>query len=1066
MKKLSGMKLRLQTQPLLAGLLFLFLPSLILAQEGRLLSGTVTDVANGESLPGVSVFVKSNPESGTVTDFEGKYELRVEPGASTLVFSFVGYTTLEKSIGGLSVLNVEMAEGSELIDEVVVTALGVEKDEKAIGYAASEVKGETLVESRENNVVNALSGKVAGVQVTSTSGTPGASANIVIRGRSSINNNSPLFVIDGIPIDNNYSGSNFVDYANRAVDINPEDIESMTVLKGAAATALYGLRAANGAIVITTKRGRSAKPQISFTQSVLFDQVNKLPEQQQRFAQGEVVNGVPVYRAPGESNLSWGPLIDTLRYDGNSDYPYSSLGGIVGQSDSAATSRRVEPFNNPDEFFRTGISSTTNLSISGQGPNNKYNYYFSGGYAYQSGIIPNSDFRRLSFKASGEYRPLNVLKIGLTANYVNNASDRPQRGSNLSGVMLGLTRTPATFDLTNGLQDPADNPAAYALNDSTQRTYWPAYDNPYWSVNRNRSENQVDRVLGRLELEWQISSWLKAIYRIGGDYYRETRLTYWDNASNEFGTGVIFDDSSRYYSINSDFLLTANKKMGSNWDLTATLGHNFFDEDEALYISEGETFVEPGVYTLENVSAVTRLNELRPYRRRIIGAYYDAQLGYRNFLYLNISGRMDWSSTLPVESNPFFYDSYSLSMVFSELLSPAITSFLSFGKLRLSYATVGGDASPFSTGNYFAPTTPVRGQSGFLPSTTIGSVNLIPEFSRSWEAGLDLRLFQNRLGIDFTYYTVESLDQIIDAPIVYSTGFSFVTTNAGRVENEGVELLLSATPVKRKDFQWDVSVNFTRNRNIVKELAPGVEDIRFSVAGVSSTSNRALPGQPFGVLYGTRWLRNADGDILINDEGYPLQDTMLGIVGDPNPDWLMGVNNVFRYKNLSLSFLWDIRQGGDIYNGTVGVMQTLGIHKSTENREEEVVIEGVYEAGAMVEGEDVSGQANRTPVRLDQDYYRGQGYPFAGVSEAAVEDGSWVRLRQLSLNYRFPKKWLENNPLGSFEIGFSARNLLLFTDYTGVDPETNLAGASNSFGRDYFNSPNTRSFGLNLKAVF
>lgn len=1031
-----------------------FLGMTLMAFSQQTIKGTVYSSSEGDlPLPGVNIAVKSLPGIGTVSDFDGNFELEVSAEAQILVFSYIGYSPLEIDIATATNWQVYMSSDAALLDEFVVTALGVERKEKSLGYSVSEIDNTAIAEARENNVINALNAKVAGVNITSTSGSPGASANIVIRGRASINDNNPLFVVDGVPIDNSYAGSNFIDHSNRAIDLNPDDIESISVLKGASATALYGVRAANGVIVITTKKGGQEQGKISFSQSLTFDQVNKIPEQQNLFAQGIEQGDQVIYLGPLETNRSWGPRIDTLRYDGDASYPYSNQGRIVGQSDPTATNTQVVPFDNPAQFFQTGITSNSHLSV--QGGNDKTQYYTSFGYSNQTGVVPNSDYKRISLKLSGGTALSEKLKVSASTNYVNSGGNRMQRGSNLSGVMLGLMRSPATFDLANGLEDPVNDPLSYTFADGTPRTYWGAYDNPFWSVNKNLSQDKVNRLIGHAQINYEINSWLSALYRIGLDYYFEERKTYWDNFSNEFGTGVIWDDLYSFSNMNSDFLLNANRQIGKSFEINAAIGHNYVAQRTYNNITEGETFILPDFYDISNVAQVSFADDnIR--KKRLVGTFYNIEMDYKNFLYLTVTGRWDWSSTLPIENVPFFYDSYSTSFVFTELLNLETNPYFSYGKLRLSYAKVGGDAFPYALNTYYVNRAPVRGQTSFLQDNTIGNPELKPESTSSFEVGADLRFLQNRISVDVTYYQALSKDQIISAPITYSSGFTSATVNAGEIENKGIELLVSASPVKRKDFNWDVKLNFSANENTVISLAEGVPDLSFSGSGVTSTSNRAIPGQPYGVLYGTRWLRDETGNILINDEGYPLYDPQdPGIIGDPNPDWQMGIHNAFNYKGLRLAFLIDIRKGGDIFNGTLGVMKNLGTHKSTESREEEVIYEGVNVNTSL---------PNDVPIRLDSDFY--SRYPFAGVSEANIEDGSWVRLREINLSYRLPSTWTAKIGMDELEIGLSGRNLLLFTEYSGVDPETNLGGASNSFGREWFNSPNTRSIGIHLKAGF
>jgi len=620
--------------------------------------------------------------------------------------------------------------------------------------------------------------------------------------------------------------------------------------------------------------------------------------------------------------------------------------------------------------------------------------------------------------------------------------------------MLSLMRTPASFDIRNGLDDPAADSTAYMFPDGTQRTFVASYDNPYWSVNKNRSRDRVNRLIGNGRVNYQVTPWLSAMYRLGIDYYSEERKTYWDNNSNEFGTGVLIDDQYNFRSLNSDLLLTAERQLSQDLKLTVMAGHNFLAERGYNTFQEGETFILPNFYDISNVSTLTLVDD-RLSEYRLMGAYYNLKLAFRSYLYLTTTGRNDWSSTLRPGANTFFYPSVNLGFIFTEPLGMADHPVLGYGKLRLSYAQVGNDAPRYSLRNYYTAGQPTQGQLSYLPNAAIGNIDLRPERTSSIEAGLELRFFQNRLALDLGVYQATSIDQIVDVPIAFSSGFSSVLTNAGVVQNVGLELMFNATPVERDNFTWDITWNFAANENTVVELAEGITDFRFESTGLASTSSRAIEGEPFGVIFGTRWMRDPSGQVMIDDLGYPLMDTIQGIVGDPNPDFLTSIRNSFAYKGLSFNFLWDVRKGGDVFNGTVGVMKRLGTHASTEDRDQEVVVEGVRRS---------DGQPNQTPIRMDEDYYA--RYPFAGVSEAGVEDGSWLRLREIGLRYSLPARLLEGTPMQSLTLGATARNVLLFTRYTGIDPETNLSGASNSFGRDYFNTPNVRSVEFTFQVVF
>lgn len=1022
------------------------------------IKGKVTGETDTLGLPGVTVVVEGKPTLGTVTDVNGDYSLKVPNDAENLKFSYVSMETQIIPIKGRKRINVVMRPSSTALEGVMVTAIGIKEEKKSLGYAAQEVSGDLVKESREPNLVNALSSKVAGLDVVSTSGTPGASANITIRGRSSLTgNNSPLFVVDGVPIDNSFAGSNFTDQSNRAIDLNSSDIKSISVLKGPAASALYGIRAANGAIIITTKDGTADGKQysskVTFESHTSFDVVNKLPERQKTYAQGYYNSqGMPVYSGPGTgTNTSWGPALTDLRYDGNENYKWSSLGQIVSKDDPAAGSKLVKPFDNVDNFFQTGFKQNTHVSVSGA--QNRTNYYFSVGNLYHKGVVPNSDFKRTSLKLSGGTKLTDKLRVSASANYTHSGGNRMQRGSNLSGIMLGLMRTPPEFDLSNGTDDPVNNPDAYMFDDGTPRNYYSTYDNPYWTVNKNLSQDRVNRIIGQTQANYEILPWLNAIYRLGLDYYFEERKSYWDEYSGEFADygGFIIDDQYSFQSINSDFLLTAQKEIFKDLDLTATVGHNFLNERTYNVMSEGKGFVLPNYYDISNTNAVETDDYIGRYR--IVGAYYNVKFGYKDYLYLSTTGRNDWTSTLPAGSNSFFYPSVNIGFVFTEPLDLSTNKYFSYGKLRASWAEVGNDAPRYSLRNYFGKVENIQGQLSYLPLSTIGNINLLPEKTRSTEVGMDLRFFNNRLGIDFTWYRSISDGQILAVPISTSTGYVESLANAGKIENKGIELQLHGKIIERKDMEYNIMLNFTANENTVLELAEGVPDISFPGYGVASTSSRAIEGEPFGVIYGTRWMRNNDGDILIDDNGYPIMDTVSGIVGDPNPDFTLGFNNTFKYKNFRISALIDIRQGGDMYNGTLGVMQNLGIHKTTEDREEEVVIEGVRAS---------DGKPNTTPITKDQNYYA--KYPFAGVSEAVIEDASWIRLRTVNVSWSLPKKWFKNSAFEGVEVGLLFNNLLLITNYSGIDPETNLSGASNSIGRDYFNTPNTKSYGFNISA--
>lgn len=1015
----------------------------------RTYTGIVVDAETGEALPGTTVVVDGTTR-GTSTDFEGRFTIELKENERFLVVSFVGYDRKRVELGVQTTLRIELNRESTVLQDVIVTAIGIKSEKKALGFAAQDVKGDELSTTNQSNIVKALSSKIAGISVTSSSGTPGASADIVIRGRSSLraDGNSPLFVVDGVPIDNDYSGSAVYDYSNRAIDLNSDDIESVSVLKGAAASALYGIRAANGAIIITTKsgKGKGVRRNITFKSTLGFDRVNRLPQKQYKYAQG--TNG----SYSSTTNFSWGPLIDTLRYDGDTSYPYDKNGRIVGMSDPSATDKRVIPYKNIEDFFETALNSNSYLSISGGTDNGSY--LFSMGYLNQKGIVPLTSFERLNFKLSGDTKLSERMKISGSASYSNSQGSYAQKGSNLSAVMVGLMRCTPTFDLTNGSKDPVNDPSAYMFPDGTQRNYYSKYDNPYWSVNKNRSSDEVSRLIGNSQVDYQLLPWLSAMYRAGVDFYSEQRNSFFDNNSNDVTNGYVTASLYNFNSFNSDFVLTAEKEVTNDVKLNILLGHNFYNKYTYLNSQRGDSLILPNFYDLSNTAVIS--GDDYKTRYRIVGVYYDVRVSYKNYLFVNTTGRNDWSSTLAKGKNSFFYPSVNASFIFSDAFDLK-GGFFSFGKVRASWAEVGNDAPIYSLQNYYSAISGgINGQTAFATQRTIGNNDLKPEQTRSWEFGVDLKFMDNRLGIDMAYYSSTTDGQIVEVPVPYSTGYDRMVMNAGIITNKGVEAQLYATPLKLSSFSWDMQVNFTRNRNIVEDLPEGIPLLEFQNTGLSSTRSVAIKGQPYGVLYGTRYLRNDKGQILVSNDGYPLVDVVPGIVGDPNPDFTVGFRNTLTYRNITLTALIDIKKGGDVYNGTKNVMLYLGTHKETENRDEDYIFPGVNVS---------TGEPNAVPVKRDFNYYSRLG-TLAGLSEAGVEDGSYIRLREVAISYSLPSKWLRQTPVKGFSVGISGRNLLLFTKYSGIDPETNLSGTSNSLGRDYFNMPNTKGVEFNIQVNF
>jgi TonB-linked SusC/RagA family outer membrane protein len=1070
------------------------------------ISGTITSADDGSSIPGVTVIAVGVSGIGTTSDLNGKYSLSIPTTVTKLKFSFVGMKTEEVEIGNRTVIDMKMATETVKLGEVVVTALGITRETKALGYSVQELGGEKLEKVENANVLNSLTGKVAGVQITSSSGASGSSAFINIRGQSSIGgDNQPLIVIDGIPIDNsqNYSGNpdqgtnnltEGVAYSNRAIDINPEDIENITVLKGGAATALYGLRAANGVLVITTKKGSSMTGanayNVSFTSSVSFDKISQMPESQKKYAQG--FNGG--WRGPHTYNRnSWGPLIDTMRYtnsgltgamdvDGDGIYDWDKNGILVGQSDPrvTSTSKTVSPYDNVESFFKTGV--TYNNSISFGGGTTNGNYYLSLSNLKQDGVVPNNTFDKTTIKLSGEAKLTPKFSASGNANYINSGGDRIQQGSNLSGLMLGLLRTPITFDNANGFDDPVNTPEAYMFADGSQRSYrgYGIYDNPFWTVNQNKFTDDVNRMIGSFQLVYNPAAWFTATYRLGGDFYTDRRKAYFAINSAAYTEGMVFEDQHYNRDINSDLILSARHDLTKDIKLNFTLGQNLFQTYHQQVYVEGQQLAQPEFYHLSNASTIiSRENQTE---KRTAAIYGELGLSYQSLVFLNFTGRNEWSTTLPEDKNSFFFPSASIGFVFTELSGLKNNEILSFGKLRASYAVIANDAFAYGTLNYFAPgfyndgwtsgiSFPFGGLTGYMTDDGLGNLNLKPEKMKSLEFGTDLRFYKNRILLDLAYYSNTNEDLILWVPLAGSSGYTSSLMNAATMTNKGIEVSLTLVPVDMKNFKWSIIVNYTRNKNEVVELAEGIENV--GLGGFTGAEIRAVVGKPYGSIFGTQWLTDASGNIVINDDpndpnyGRPIQSLEEGFLGSVQPDWVAGITNAFSYKGLGLSFLIDIKSGGQMWNGTHGIMNALGTSKETEDRGAKKTFEGVKghldANGNLI----ATGASNDIETTLDQSWYNGLGGGFGGPSGQFVEDANWVRLRELTLSYSLADEFLKKNIklIKGLDIYFTGRNLWLNTPYTGIDPETNLYGASNAQGIDYFNMPGTKTytFGLRLK---
>jgi TonB-linked SusC/RagA family outer membrane protein len=1082
-----------------------------------LVKGKITDSKDGSPIGGASIKVKGTSK-GTSSNNDGTFSIEIPNKEGVLEFSGAGisFSTLKVQAG--QEVSVSLDRDTKNLNEVVVTALNIKREKRSLTSATETIGSDQLNRSGTGNPLSELSGKASGLTVINSSGDPGSGTYIRLRGVTSITgDNQPLMVVDGVPIDNsinsydptsatpNTSGPNANQTGgslatNRGVDINPNDVESITILKGPAATALYGIKAASGALIITTKKGAFGKQKmrVSFNSSASWDKTNRLPELQDKFAQGS--NGL--YAGPtGNSSrrVTWGPAIDTLSWDGNTNV-WDPNGNIVGRSNPLAK-YPVAPYDRYS-FFETGHTLNNNIAVTGG--SEKTTYRVSLGNVNQTGVIPNAKYNKTTFGLSGQANITDKLNVSGSLNYIVSANNKVQQGSNISGIMLGLLRTPPTFDNSYGLKNAADNEASYVIaSTGGQRNYrgGAGYDNPYWTVNRNPFIENLNRVFGNVQASYQLVDWLSIVYRLGADVYSQDSKNFYDINSNAFpaGKGIISEYFNNQY--NSDLTLNMQKKFNSKLTGTLLLGYNYFYNVSHTRVTIGDGLIAPKFFDISN--ALSYSAGEADGEKRTSAFFGHGQLSYDNMLFFDLTGRRETSSSLPEANRNFFYPSAGLGWVFTELPSLKGKDFLSFGKVRFSYAQVGKDAPIQGLQTYYKPSnisdgfTPgvqfpvnVNGQpvgSYQITSTTsvIGNSELKPEKTQSYEAGLELGLLRSRINLTATYYYSKSSDVIFTVPYAYTSGFASKLQNAGVITNKGIELSLNTTPVRTKDFRWDLNLNWSQNKNLVTQLYNGVEKIL--IAGFTNGEIDAFAGKPFGQIYGNIYARAntgtsgkspTDGALLINDDknsagyGMPIVGSQSAIIGDINAKWLGAVINNFTFKGLTLGFQIDIRHGGDIWNGTRGALSYFGTSKETESRGTTTLFNGLsghldasgnvvhYDADGVTELAG-PGPQNTQTAPLNQYYWQNIGASFIGPAEPSVEDGSFVKLRQVSLTYALPKV-ITGNVFNSLSLTVFANNILLHTNYTGVDPETSLAGPANGQGLDYFNNPGIKSYGIRL----
>ncbi|THU41672.1 SusC/RagA family TonB-linked outer membrane protein [Niastella caeni] len=1023
--------------------------------------GRVTD-ETGAPIPNASI-VLLGTDKGTAADTKGEFVLMgVKPGDYRLQVSAIGFQTFIRnvSINDEAIVNVdvELQAGNNKLDEVVVTALGIKREKRSLGYSAQEIKGEELTNTRQTNILNALRGKVAGVQINSGGGAPGQGSRIIIRGIKSLSpgkNNQPLFVIDGILIDNSTTTVNDAGslrgLTNRAADINPDDIESMSILKGGAATALYGQAGSNGVVVITTKSAKAGKMRVSFTTSYGIDEVNKFPEVQKKFTQGYVgaTSFVPEYD-PKSFWPSWGPTVEEAKAI-DPTHPNSL-------------------YNHYGQGFKTGNQFRTSINLSGG--TEKALLTSSVSYFKQNGVLPNSDYKNISARLGGQFKFSDKLKFSPGLYFINSG-----------GYRVNADR----YNESLTYWSPRWNVMDYVKPDGTQNAY--GNDNPVYGTATNRFKDNVNRIIGNVALTYSPLQWFDVDYKFGMDYYADFRRHAAPGPKGLVGEQVFGDNGLGFVNeyrlsnriLTSNVMATFKKEWFRKLNTTLRIGNEVRDRRYSRLTAAGTELDIPDLLSLNNakVRSTTQYEE----KYRIVSAYGDLTLGWSDYLFLNITGRNEWSSTLPVASNSFFYPSASLSYVFSDHLTMPL--WLNFGKARVSVAEVGKDTDPYEINKYYGSgVITSTGQIMWTRSDQAGDALLKPERTSTIEAGVELKLF-NRIGLDFSWYKLNSRDQIIPVSLSPTTGFTSYILNAGEIENKGIEVVLTSTPVKTKDFTWNTTLNYTRNRNKVVSIREGLSEIVVgSHFGYSSSTAtlKYVPGSAVGNIYGTSYQRyygskTDDGvtvdkslPVVINasgsNAGFPARDTKQRILGNSQPNWIGGITNTFTYKDFTLSFLWETQQGQDRYNQLGNFMSAFGIAKYTENRTETIVFNGVLPDGT-VNAQAVylgMGKVGGTGRDYGQGFYRNV---HRGVTENFVEDASWVRLRNVNLGYTVPNKFFKGTPIQGVSVTFTGNNLLLFTNYSGYDPETSSSSAeSNADGFTGFTYPALRSYLFSVNINF
>jgi TonB-linked SusC/RagA family outer membrane protein len=1021
------------------------------AQE-KTISGTVSDKSG--VLPGVSVVIEGS-NKGVETDFDGKYSIEANSG-DVFVFRYLGYETAKITVATSNIINVTLVEGGEVLDEIVITAFGIKRSEKALGYSVQSIKGESMTEARESNITNAISGKIAGVQVTGTSGSVGASSRIVLRGNSSITgNNEPLYVVDGVPISNSSFGNagsgGGVDLPNGAADINPDDIESITVLKGPNAAALYGLRAGNGVIVITTKKGDASKKfSVSINTNVTMSNPLLLPDYQNSYGQGgdtthfNYLDGASGGIGDGVDE-SWGPALD------------AGLEFVQWDSQLTNNGNPTPWISYPDnvkDFLNTGINISNNVSITSGG------FRLSIGNSEQEGMVPFTELKKFTVGVSGSLKLGERLTASVSLNYFNQDSDNiPISGYNNENPFqqfIWSARQVNFTDLRNWRDFPLA-PANTAAAGTPLNWNHNFQNNPYWVLETNRNTFSKDRLIGNVDLTSQLTDDLSLSTKLGVDSFSQFTTNRQAVGSNNAQDGSYAQSQRRFEEVNASFLLNYNKNFSEDFGFSFSLGGNHMNRTYDRLSGSLPALELPNLYSLSNLQTGSTANISNYHSDQQINSFYGyGQFSYKDMFFLDFTGRNDWSSILPVANSSFFYPSIQGSVVLSDVFPVLKENNVNFLKVRGGWSKVGstGALGAYSLNQVFGLNNSGFGNQASVPNTQFNP-NLKAETVTGVEFGIDAKMFANRLRFSATYYDQKSADLLVPIQVTAATGFTNVWDNIADMSNTGYELQLGGTIIKKEDFSFDIDVNFAQNKNEVTSLG---ELETYVLGGQWGLSLEARPGQPYGSLVGRDFERTTGGDV-IYENGLPLIDSTQKIIGNIAPDWTGGATFSIRYKAFDFSTLIDAKIGGDVHSMTYSWGRYAGtLSETLIGRETGVVGNGVMSDG---NGGYVANNVTVSAKSFNQSSYSNS------IESSAIFDASYVKLRQISIGYTLPREFIENSVVKSLKVSIVGRNLLILHKNTPhIDPETGFSASNGNQGQEFGQYPSSRNIGFNINMRF